>query len=153
MPGPSRSLPKRPRSTPRTVSLVVGCATGYSAAVLARLAGEVIALDSSEALLDVAGKALGGLPRVRTVRADLRRGAPEFGPYDVIFVDGGVEDVPLALTAQLKDGGRLLTVVMKGPSGRGRIIVRVGETLSGRNLFDASVPVLPGFVHAPTFVF
>ena len=133
--------------------LDVGCATGYSSAVLARLGGEIVALESHEGLVAFAVAALADLPNVRVIRGDLRKGAPETAPYDVIFVEGSAEEIPAALTDQLKDGGRLLTVLARGPGGRGRIIARVGKNLSARNLFDATVPLLPGFAKAPTFVF
>jgi protein-L-isoaspartate(D-aspartate) O-methyltransferase len=133
--------------------LDVGCATGYASAVLARLAGEVVALESEESFAKVAETALRGVTNVRVVRGDLREGAPGKGPFDVIFINGGVEVLPDQLTQQLKDGGRLLCVALSGPLGRGRVYERVGEVVSSRDLFDARVPVLPGFAKLPSFVF
>jgi protein-L-isoaspartate(D-aspartate) O-methyltransferase len=133
--------------------LDVGCATGYSAAVFARLAREVFALESNEAFGKAAARALSDLANVRVFQGDLRKGVPAHGPYDVIFIEGAVEELPEALTRQLKPGGRILAIVASGAAGGGRIYQRTGESLSARNLFDARVPPLPGFQRMPIFVF
>lgn len=133
--------------------LDVGCATGYASAVFSRLAREVVALESEESFAKVAETALARLPNVRVVRGDLRKGAPAQGPFDVIFVNGGVEALPDELTHQLSEGGRLACVSLSGPVGRGRIYERDGAVVSWRNLFDARVPVLPGFAKPLSFVF
>jgi protein-L-isoaspartate(D-aspartate) O-methyltransferase len=133
--------------------LDVGCATGYASAVFARMAREIVALESEESFVKVAETALRGFANVRVVRGDLREGLPGKGPFDVVFINGGVEVLPDQLTRQLSDGGRLLCVVLSGPGGRGRIYERLGEVVSSRDLFDARVPVLPGFTKLPSFVF
>ena len=133
--------------------LDVAGGSGYSAAVFSRLAGEVVALESAETLAERAKSLLADRPNVRLVRGDLTKGAPDRAPFDVIFINGGVEEIPPALTDQLGDGGRLLAVRLKGAAGRGLKVTKVGKALSERPLFDATVPLLPGFATAPTFVF
>jgi protein-L-isoaspartate(D-aspartate) O-methyltransferase len=136
--------------------LVVGCGTGYSAAVFGRLAGTVMALDENESLLRRSRAALAqiGLDNVTVVSGPLPLGWPAASPYDVILIDGGVEFVPGPLFDQLARRGRLATAMGAGPVGRAMLFVSddKGE-VSGRALCDATVPVLPGFKKAPTFVF
>jgi protein-L-isoaspartate(D-aspartate) O-methyltransferase len=74
-------------------------------------------------------------------------------PYDVILIDGGVETVPDQLCTQLSSRGRLLAIEVTGPAGKAKLFQPVNGRFSGRELFDASAPVLPGFGVAPAFVF
>ena len=135
--------------------LVIGAGTGYSAAVLSRLAAEVTALEENEVLFHQARSALSvlGSLNVHLFHAHLADGAPESGPYDLILIDGGVETVPDRLCGQLWSRGRLVAVEMKGPVGKAKLFHAVKGKFSGRELFDACAPVLPGFSIAPAFVF
>ena len=141
---------------PEDVVLDVGCATGYSSAILSRLASTVVALESDSELSSRASSLLGELSvdNVAVVTGPLAEGDAAHGPYDVILIEGTVARIPEALTAQLADNGRLLAVV-GGESGIGRatIVTKLGDTLSSRVLFDASVRTLPGFQVRPGFVF
>jgi len=136
--------------------LDIGCATGYSAAVLARLAGAVVAVESERAFVESAGATLVALSidNVVLVEGPLVAGHPSQAPYDVIVLEGAVEELPEPLTDQLADGGRLVAVV-RGRDGVGRatLFVKSGEVLSRRAVFDASTPLLPGFARVPSFVF
>lgn len=140
---------------PNERALVIGAGTGYGAAVMARLAAEVVALEEDEALARQAASILTaiGSHNVTVVRGPLADGAPDFAPYDVILIDGGVETVPEDLGAQLSPRGRLVAVEVAGPAGRGKLLQAVGGRLSGRELFDGCAPVLPGLARAPEFVF
>jgi protein-L-isoaspartate(D-aspartate) O-methyltransferase len=142
-----------PRPTDR--ALVVGAGSGYSAAVLSRLVGSVVALEQNEKLLQHARATLPavGAANVKVVDGLLTGGAPAMGPYDLILIDGAVETVPDGLFTQLSPHGRLVTVVAAGPIGRATLFQTVGGETSGRVLFDASAPILPGFTKAPAFVF
>src|SRR5712692_3535106 len=133
--------------------LDVGCATGYSSAVLARLAGSVVALEEDEILLKHAHRALAGIANVTLVAGPLTAGVPSNGPYDVIVLEGGTEIVPNALMGQLKDGGRLACVLGHGPGSKAMLYRRIEGQLSGRPIFDATAPLLPGFAKPPAFVF
>lgn len=135
--------------------LDVGCATGYSAALLRQLAAEVIALESDQELAAAARRTLSDLEMadVQIVSGPLTKGAAEAGPYDAILVNGSVEFVPDELLDQLKEGGRLVAVVRRGPLGRATLYLRAGGALSSRPLFDAAVPALPGFEVPRGFVF
>jgi protein-L-isoaspartate(D-aspartate) O-methyltransferase len=74
--------------------------------------------------------------------------------YDVIFFGGAVAEIPLEISAQLAEGGRMVAVVKPDPGpGRATIVTRTGGTLAARVMFDAATPLLPGFVKNPAFVF
>jgi protein-L-isoaspartate(D-aspartate) O-methyltransferase len=142
--------------TPESRVLVVGAGTGYSAAILARLAGRVVALEQDKALLAAARDALAGLGvhGVALVEGPLAEGWPAEAPYDVILVDGAVSAVPAALTAQLVPGGRLVTVVDDGDRvPRAMLVSAIDGVVSQRPLFDAATAVLPGFERKPAFQF
>ena len=133
--------------------LDVGCATGYSSAVLARLAGSVVALEEDRALGRTAEQALAGVSDVTVVVGPLVTGWPIAEPYDVIIMQGATEVAPDALLAQLKDGGRLVCVLGPGPQRKATIYRKIDGDVSGRPAFDAAAPLLPGFNRAPAFVF
>ncbi|MCA3696550.1 MAG: protein-L-isoaspartate O-methyltransferase, partial [Aquidulcibacter sp.] len=78
---------------------------------------------------------------------------PPAGPFDVVFVDGGVETFPDAWTKVLAEQGRLCVVVLKGPMGTANIFTKSGTSVAGRVVFDATVPQLPGFSVVPAFAF
>jgi protein-L-isoaspartate(D-aspartate) O-methyltransferase len=140
--------------TPQDRVLVVGAGSGYAAAVLARLAASVVVVEQNEALVQQARSilpAIGG--NIRVVDGPLVAGAPDAGPYDLILIDGGVEAVPEGLFRQLSTQGRLVTVVADGPVGKATLFQTVNGETCGRVLFDATVPVLPGFAKTPAFVF
>jgi protein-L-isoaspartate(D-aspartate) O-methyltransferase len=135
--------------------LVVGCATGYSSAVLARLADAVVALEEDAELARTANQVLGdvGAPNVAVVTGPLTAGWPGQGPYDVIMLNGAVELVPEALLGQLKDGGRLVGVVGNRPMGKATLYRAASGRVSAQPLFDAAAPLLPGFARPAAFVF
>lgn len=134
--------------------LDVGCATGYSTALLSHLAGSVVGLEEDAALARRAAEALArvGLTNARIVTGALSLGAPEGGPYDLIVLQGSAEIVPVALFDQLKDGGRLACVLGRGP-GKAMLYRRIEGELSGRVVFDAAASPLPGFAKPHEFVF
>jgi protein-L-isoaspartate(D-aspartate) O-methyltransferase len=133
--------------------LVVGCATGYSAAVTARLAGRVTATESDSALAAKAGDLLAGLANVTVRAAAAAEGYPANAPYDVIVLDGATEVRPDRLYAQLKEGGRLVGVFAMSQPPRATIVTHSHGDFGDRALFDAVVPVLPGLERLPAFVF
>jgi protein-L-isoaspartate(D-aspartate) O-methyltransferase len=135
--------------------LDVGCATGYSSAVLARLAASVVALEENAALLQACTGNLRavGADRVSVVTGPLTEGAPTEGPYDVIVLEGASEEAPRGLLHQLKDGGRLVGVIGRAPAAKAMLYLAAGREVSGRALFDAAAPLLPGFAAPAAFVF
>ncbi|MGH7054811.1 MAG: protein-L-isoaspartate O-methyltransferase family protein [Stellaceae bacterium] len=138
------------------IVLVVGAGSGYEAAVTAMLARSVTALEED---LDLARRARAGLVEhgiaaVEVVEGPLCEGWRPRAPYGVILFGGAIAEVPAAIKGQLADGGRLVAVV-KGADGLGRAVLmtRAGGTFGQRLLFDAAVPLLPGFAAKPQFVF
>jgi protein-L-isoaspartate(D-aspartate) O-methyltransferase len=135
--------------------LDVGCATGYAAAILARLARSVVALEQDPSLARQAEANLRtvGAVNVTVVVGPLTEGSPTRGPYDVILLDGSAEISPKALLRQLKDGGRLVGVLGRAPATRAILCRAVGGECSGRPIFDAAAPLLPGFAQPLSFAF
>ena len=133
-------------------ALVIGAATGYAAAVMARLTGSVVAVEEDAELLAFAREALAGTG-VELVEAPLTAGAPQGAPYDVILVDGAVEFVPQAIIDQLKDGGRLAASLLEDGVTRLAIGRRAGEGFGMASVADAAAAVLPGFLKPRTFTF
>jgi protein-L-isoaspartate(D-aspartate) O-methyltransferase len=135
--------------------LIVGCATGYAAAVAARLAGKVTATERDEALAATARDTLAkvGLSNVTVKVAEPPAGDSADAPYDVILLNGATEIVPATLCGQLRDGGRLVGVFAASRPPRATIVTRSHGDFGHRTLFDASAPVLPGLERVPAFVF
>jgi len=143
----------RVTSTDRVLD--IGCGTGYCAAVLARLAGAVIALEQDEALAARARETLAaiGAGNVSVATGPLTAGWPAAAPYDLVLLNGSTEFVPEILGAQLKPDGRLACIFGRGPTGKAKIYRLIEGQLVGRPAFDAAAPVLPGFVAPPAFAF
>ena len=137
------------------VALVIGCATGYAATVVAKLAVTVVAVESDPALVAGATETLTrlGVDSVAVVEGPLAAGYAKQSPYDAILIDGAVDEIPRSIREQLAEGGRLVAVV--GSEGRGRAIriLRIGASFTQVELFDAAVPLLPGFATRRRFVF
>jgi protein-L-isoaspartate(D-aspartate) O-methyltransferase len=139
--------------------LDIGCATGYSTAVLSRLARFVIGLEPEPELADAARRNLRalGIDNAKIVTGALAGGHEEGAPYDAILLNGGVPAVPQGLIAQLAEGGRLAGVVTGGAAnasqGKACLFVKVGGEASGLAHFDAGAKPLPGFAPEPCFTF
>ncbi|MQX36412.1 protein-L-isoaspartate O-methyltransferase family protein [Roseospira navarrensis] len=138
------------------VVLDVGCATGYSSAVLAHIASTVVALECDDDLVIRATRTLTdlNLDNAVVVTGPLAEGYPRQAPYDVIVLNGAVQQIPDGLRGQLADGGRLVAVLGDGRwNSKLTVIERHGDAFGHRTLYDAATPVLPGFAKAPDFVF
>lgn len=136
--------------------LVVGCATGYAAALLCRMGADVVALECDPDLADTARRALAAAAcgAVAVVTGALAAGVPAKAPFDVVVIEGAAEFIPPALEAQVKDGGRLIAIMGgRGRSAKATLFTRSGGELSGWPLFDAVAPLLPGLEEAAGFVF
>ncbi len=127
--------------------LHVACGPGYGAAVMARIAEFVVALEEDEAMAAEAQAALSehGFDNVAVVTGPLAGGVARHGPYDAILIEGAIEHLPEDLAAQLKEGGRIACLVREGMLTTARIGYKIDGHVAWRYLFSAGAPVLPGF--------
>jgi protein-L-isoaspartate(D-aspartate) O-methyltransferase len=134
---------------PQDKALVVGAATGYSAAVLARLVQSVVALEEDPALLDMAPPVEG----VTMAAGALNQGWAAGAPYDLILIDGAVETIPQAIIDQLAEGGRLAAAMAEPGVSRLSVGRRAGHGFGMTAFADAEAVPLPGFAPPPAFRF
>jgi len=134
--------------------LDIGSGLGYSSALLSLLAEAVVSIeddetrvaDSEEAIQDM------GLDNVFLLQGVLNEGAAQHGPYDVILLQGAVEEVPQSLIDQLKEGGRIGAIFVEGMNGEARIGFKRDGCMTWRFAFNANLPVLDGFRRAKKFM-
>ena len=140
---------------PDDVALLIGCGSGYEAAVMSYLAGSVVALETNKTLIKHANETLAELTidTVAIVEGGLVHGYERQSPYDVILINGAVPDVPERLGNQLGEGGRLVAIVGNGAYGKGTLVTRYNDTITAHEIFDAGTPTLPGFEKKSIFSF
>lgn len=133
--------------------LDIGAGLGYSSAIMARIAEAVVLCEEDDALIEDAQTQLSdaGADNVIVHQGVLAEGVAEHGPYDVIAIQGGVEEVPAAITDQLKDGGRIAALFMSGALGEVRLGHKIDGRINWRRAFNASAPVLSGFQKETAF--
>jgi protein-L-isoaspartate(D-aspartate) O-methyltransferase len=135
--------------------MVIGCGSGYSAAILASLVGRVVAVEEDAALAAAARENLSflGAVNAQVVEAPLTEGFATEAPYDAILVDGAVEVVPPALVAQLRPDGALAAIERDERISRAMLYEQVGEGATKWPQFEAWATALPGFERRREFVF
>lgn len=138
---------------PGHVVLDVACGLGYSTAILAHLCDFVVAVEDDPARVEEAQSLLSerGIDNAAVMAGPLAEGVAKSGPYDVIMVQGGVEQMPEQLLAQLREGGRIACIFSEGALGVVRIGYKVDGVVNWRFAFNASAPVLEGFAKQPSF--
>lgn len=137
------------------IALVIGCGSGYEAAVMSTLASTVVALEENSSLAKQADTVLGELSidTVAVVEGSMAEGYAKQAPYDVIFINGAVPEIPEALSSQLAEGGRLVAIVGEGAYGKGTLVTNFDGIVTSREVFDAGTPTLPGFEQDKAFSF
>lgn len=140
---------------PTDIVLDIACGRGYSSAVLAGLAETVVALEDDDERVEKATTNLSemGADNAVVVKGDLKAGAKEHGPFDVIFVNGAVTEVSKNWLDQLANNGRLVAIVLDGTVGRASVYTRSGDVIGDRIVFDANVPMLAGMSRPAEFAF
>ena len=144
---------------PKDHVLDIGCATGYSTAVLACLGRRVVGLEPEPELAETARRMLRELAieNATIVEGALAAGTPEDGPYDVILLNGSIEEIPASVLGQLREGARLVAILASGANsarpGKAFLFVKIDGEASGLPHFDAGARALPGFSCAPAFAF
>jgi protein-L-isoaspartate(D-aspartate) O-methyltransferase len=133
--------------------LNIGCGLGYSAAIVARMAQAVIAVEEDEDMAREAQELLSDIGADSAIihTGPLVEGAAEHGPYDAMLILGGVEELPAMIADQLKDGGRICCIFMQGALGTVRVGYKAGNDISWRYAFNAAAPILPGFAATQEF--
>ena len=143
---------------PEDKALVVASGTGYGTALLARLVKSVVAVEADARLASSAEQTIRalGIGNVHQVTGKMEDAYPADAPYDVILIEGAVQHIPPAIVSQLAEGGRLGTVIAAASAGLlgvAHLMVKEGGVASGRPIFDAGAPALPGFSAPPRFTF
>jgi len=139
--------------------LVVGAGTGYTAALVGRLAARVYALDSDADLSRLAAENFArlGAGNIEVATGPLAAGLPQHAPFDLIIIDGAIEAQPDSLLAQLGEGGRLTAVVLPvaaaGRRGKAMLYEKNTGHIGSRVLFDAAGDLLEGFERKAEFSF
>jgi len=136
--------------------LEIGCGTGYTTALLAKLGAQVLALEIDAGLAKQASANLqqAGITNAQVRQADGSQGAAGDGPFDVILLSGSVAEVPQALLDQLSVGGRLAAIVGDEPMMRATVVTRTGaQSFVSTQPWDANAPRLSGFAETPAFQF
>ncbi|ASK89891.1 protein-L-isoaspartate O-methyltransferase [Sphingorhabdus sp. SMR4y] len=133
--------------------LLIGAATGYTAALLAQLAGSVVAVEQDAKLAALAEKNLADFDNIRVETGKHSDGWGESAPYSVIVIDGLVEEIPQSLVDQLAPDGRIVAAIMN--DGVSRLALgRTAEGHVGYQYFaDCGASPLPGFEKAKSFTF
>jgi protein-L-isoaspartate(D-aspartate) O-methyltransferase len=132
--------------------LLIGAATGYAAAVLARLTRSVVAVEEDPALAAFAREALEGTG-VELIEGPLERGHGDRAPYDLVLIDGAVEFVPQEIVGQIKENGRLAAAILDNGVPRLSLGRRAGPAFGTIAFADVATAVLPGFAKPKTFTF
>lgn len=135
--------------------LVVGMGTGYAAAILARIGGTIVALDSDEKLVEQAEANFRQLQikNVTVAKGALKEGFAKHAPYDAILVDGATDDIPNTWFDQLAENGRLAVIVNEKGIGKAKLFEKNRNHIGQQMLFDAWAPTLPGLQQSSEFVF
>ncbi|MEO9470506.1 protein-L-isoaspartate O-methyltransferase [Parasphingorhabdus sp.] len=139
--------------TPDDNVLLIGAATGYTAAVIADIVAEVVAVEQSGKLATKAKANLAQMPNVTLEKGDHAKGAPQKGPYSAIILDGIIEDVPAALVDQLATDGRLVTAMADNGVTRLALGRKAGDVIGFQYFADCGGATLPGFEKAKSFHF
>lgn len=136
--------------------LEIGAGSGFMTALLAQQAQRVVALEIHAELADMARANLqkAGVRNAEVRQADGANGAAADGPFEVIVLGGSVSEVPHALLAQLKIGGRLVGIVGEEPIMHACVITRTSENnFKTDEKWDDNAPRLQNFPQAPAFKF
>ncbi|MEM9277919.1 MAG: protein-L-isoaspartate O-methyltransferase [Pseudomonadota bacterium] len=137
------------------VALVVGSGNGYSCALLSMLVMSVVALEEDNTLAEQSGERLSslGYDNVVVLSGALNEGWEREAPYDIILVEGSVEEISERLLDQLAEDGRLVAVVGQGNAAQATLFHKTDGLVGKREVFNCSIPKLPGFERIEGFSF
>jgi protein-L-isoaspartate(D-aspartate) O-methyltransferase len=133
--------------------LLIGAATGYTAAVLSTLCAHVVAVESDALLCAAARENLKNAENVEIFEGNLATGHAAGGLYDVLLIDGTIEAFPSILVDQVREGGTVVTGISVGPVTRLSIGSRYGEAVGLVTFAEMNAAYLPGFAKPAAFKF
>tara|TARA_X000001036_G_scaffold17013_1_gene14210 strand:- start:1067 stop:1717 length:651 start_codon:yes stop_codon:yes gene_type:complete len=138
----------------KDIVLSIAPGFGYSCALMATLCELVVAVEK-ESIAEEAQNRLveGGFDNVIVIPGDLAQGAVEHGPYDALIIEGGLETLPKNLTDQVKLGGRIVAIFVKGKLGHCNFGLKTRYGIDWKVLFEVSCPILSEFKINQEFVF
>jgi protein-L-isoaspartate(D-aspartate) O-methyltransferase len=130
--------------------LDIGAASGYGAAVLSTLVLQVTAVEQDAGLAALARQNLAGFANVAIVESALAQGSPKSEMFDLVVIEGRIDEVPNELFSQVKDGGRIVAAIGSADNAQCCVYRISGQTHTRRVAFDISVSSLPGFGKSKT---
>ncbi|MEM7067482.1 MAG: protein-L-isoaspartate O-methyltransferase [Pseudomonadota bacterium] len=141
--------------TADNVALVVGTGNGYACAVLSLLVSSVVGIEEDQGLREIATDNLSrlGYDNVAVLAGELSEGCEREAPYDVIFVEGAVNEISQHWLDQLDENGRLVAVVGEGNSAKATLFKKTDGIIGNREVFNCAIPTLPGFRQEAGFTF
>ena len=125
--------------------LDIGAASGYGAAVLSKLVSQVVAVEQDSGLAALARQNLAGIANVNVVEGSHAQGSPQAGMFDLVIIEGRIDEVPIELFSQVKDAGRVVAAIGTRENAQCFVYRISGKTHTKRAAFDISVAALPGF--------
>ena len=135
--------------------LVIGSSTGYSSAIISRLAETVISIEEDQELLDFSEEAIkkNGIDNIVFINNAMIEGCSEQGPFNAIIIEGAIDEVPAKILNQLEDNGRLIAMV--NDNGISNVIEyqKKNDTFTDRFIFSCSAPKLKSFDKRKSFSF
>ena len=138
--------------TDNVLSLASGF--GYSCALMSSLANFVVAVERSDLAQEAQTRLIeNGYDNILVKEGDINEGAKEEGPYDVILIEGAVEDIKEKIINQLKIGGRIMAIFKEEKLGQCRLGVRTNSGVQWSNLFEANCFLLDEFKKEKEFTF
>ncbi len=137
------------------IALVVGTGNGYASAVLSLMVSSVVGIEADDALAEYASENLSrlGFDNVAILAGDPQEGCEREAPFDVVLIEGAVEEVPGALLDQLSETGRLVAVVGSGNAAQATLFNKNDGIVGRREVFNCAIPSLPGFERDIEFTF
>ena len=132
--------------------LVIGCGNGYGVAVMSQIAEAVVGVEEPDMCSD-AEECLASqeVDNAYIVEGVLNLGNKKHGPYDSIFIEGGVEEIPTSILKQLKNGGRIGAIFIEKGLGTAKIGFKLNNKITWRYSFNAAAPILQGFFKQKDF--
>jgi len=135
--------------------LVIGSSTGYSSAIISRLAETVISIEEDQELLDFSEEAIkkNGIDNIVFINNAMIEGCSEQGPFNAIIIEGAIDEVPPNILNQLEDNGRLIAMINN--KGISNVIEyqKKNNIFTDRFLFSCTAPKLKCFDKRKSFSF